>query len=73
MISDQLPIKEFSNKVKELTDGGVNVVFDPVGGDTFMKCFKSIKWNANIIFSLYYLIKFMPLILFFFKINFNWI
>lgn len=50
IISDKLPIKEFSNKIKQLTNGGVDVVFDPVGGDSFMKCFKSVKFNANIFF-----------------------
>lgn len=59
IISDALPIKEFSNKIKQLTNGGVDMVFDPVGGETFMKCFRSIKFNANIFLLLLIFIVFL--------------
>lgn len=44
-----MQIDEFSKKVKSLTNGGVDVVFDIAGGDTFTKCFKSVKWNARLL------------------------
>jgi NADPH:quinone reductase len=42
--------EDFVSKVKEITKGkGVNVVYDPVGGETFDKTLKCIAWGARII------------------------
>ncbi len=39
---------ELAAKVKALTDGnGVDVVFDPVGGDLAMKATRSIRWGGR--------------------------
>jgi NADPH:quinone reductase len=43
----KLSLKE---KVKELTAGkGADVIFDPVGGELFDQCTRSINWNGRIL------------------------
>jgi NADPH2:quinone reductase len=40
--------QELKNAVRELTDGrGVDVVFDPVGGDLSETAFRAIAWNGR--------------------------
>ena len=38
------------DQVRELTDGhGVNVIYDPVGGDLFTDCLRSVDWGGRIL------------------------
>jgi NADPH2:quinone reductase len=40
----------FRDTVKELTDGrGVDVIFDPVGGDTFDESMRCLNWGARVV------------------------
>ncbi|MEJ6595535.1 NADPH:quinone oxidoreductase family protein [Parasphingorhabdus sp.] len=40
--------KEFAAKVKQLTDGkGVDVIYDPVGGDLALTATRAIAWNGR--------------------------
>lgn len=40
----------FRDKVKELTEGrGVDVIFDPVGGDAFDESMRCLAWGARIV------------------------
>ena len=37
-------------QVKELTDGrGADVIYDPVGGDTFLETLRCVNWNGRIL------------------------
>lgn len=41
---------DLKNKVKALTDGrGVDVIYDPVGGDLFDQCMRSIGWYGRVL------------------------
>ena len=41
---------EFKDKVKALTGGrGADVIYDPVGGDLFDQCMRSIAWYGRIL------------------------
>jgi len=41
------PLKD---QIKALTDGkGADVIYDPVGGDLFDQCLRSINWNGRIL------------------------
>lgn len=41
--------EDFVERIKELTDGrGVDVIYDPVGGDTFDRSRKVIAWDGRI-------------------------
>jgi NADPH2:quinone reductase len=41
---------ELKDKVKALTDGkGADVIYDPVGGDLFDQCMRSINWNGRVL------------------------
>lgn len=38
------------DRIKEITEGkGINVVFDPVGGDLFIDCLKSLSYEGRIL------------------------
>src|SRR6056297_1155953 len=39
----------FEKRIQELTDGGVDAVFDPIGGKHFKKSFKSLKPGGRIV------------------------
>ncbi len=41
--------EDFVPKVKELTGGGADVIYDPVGGDVFDKSSKCIAWEGRIL------------------------
>ena len=42
--------ENLKDKIKELTGGqGADVIFDPVGGDLFDQCARSINWNGRIL------------------------
>lgn len=42
--------EDFVERIKELTDGaGVDVIYDPVGGDTFDRSRKVIGWDGRIL------------------------
>lgn len=42
--------EDIRKRVKEITDGhGVDVVYDPVGGDVFDSCLRSVAWGGRII------------------------
>ncbi len=42
--------KSLKDTIKELTSGsGVDVIFDPVGGDLFDQCTRCINWNGRIL------------------------
>lgn len=42
--------EDFVERIKELTDGkGVDVIYDPVGGDTFDRSRKVIGWNGRLL------------------------
>ena len=41
---------ELKEKVKALTDGlGADVIYDPIGGDIFMKCMRCINWKGRVL------------------------
>jgi NADPH2:quinone reductase len=41
---------QLKDKVKALTDGrGVDVIYDPVGGDLFDQCMRSIAWYGRVL------------------------
>lgn len=41
---------ELKEKVKSLTDGkGADVIYDPVGGELFDQCMRSINWNGRVL------------------------
>src|SRR5215470_15976241 len=41
---------ELKDKVKALTNGrGVDVIYDPVGGDLFDQCMRSINWRGRVL------------------------
>ncbi len=41
---------ELKDKVKALTNGrGVDVIYDPVGGDLFDQCMRSINWKGRVL------------------------
>lgn len=41
---------ELKDKVKALTDGrGADVIYDPVGGDLFNQCMRSIAWYGRVL------------------------
>ena len=40
---------EFRNEVKELTNGGADVIFDPVGGDVFDQSLRCIAWEGRLL------------------------
>lgn len=43
-------IESLKNRTKELTDGkGADVIYDPVGGDTFLECLRCINWEGRIL------------------------
>lgn len=44
-----LPATGFRERVKELTGGGVDLVFDPVGGDVFDESTRSIGWGGRLL------------------------
>ena len=39
----------FREKVKELTDGGADVIYDPVGGDVFDESVRCIGWDGRLL------------------------
>jgi NADPH2:quinone reductase len=39
----------FREKVKEITGGGADVIFDPVGGDVFDECARCIGFNGRLL------------------------
>ncbi|MCZ4281022.1 NADPH:quinone oxidoreductase family protein [Kiloniella laminariae] len=42
--------EDIKERIRQLTDGkGADVIFDPVGGDTFDASLRSIAWNGRII------------------------
>jgi len=42
--------REMINKVKEVTDNkGVDIIYDPIGGEYFTKSLKVIKWGGKIL------------------------
>ncbi len=42
--------QEFKTVVKELTDGrGADVIYDPVGGDTFLQSMRCINWRGRLL------------------------
>lgn len=43
---DRVPIRE---AIGDLTDGGVDVVYDPVGGDTTEQVLRSTGWNGRLL------------------------
>ncbi len=40
---------EFRNEVKEITGGGADVIFDPVGGDVFDQSLRCIAWEGRLL------------------------
>ena len=43
-------IESLKNRAKELTDGrGADVIYDPVGGDTFLECLRCINWEGRLL------------------------
>lgn len=43
-------IESLKNRTNELTDGrGADVIYDPVGGDTFLECLRCINWEGRIL------------------------
>ena len=40
---------EFRNEVKEITKGGADVIFDPVGGDVFDQSLRCIAWEGRLL------------------------
>ena len=39
-------VESLKDRTKELTDGvGADVIYDPVGGDTFLECLRCINWE----------------------------
>lgn len=43
-------VESLKNRTKELTDGrGADVIYDPVGGDTFLECLRCINWEGRIL------------------------
>ncbi|MEX0977108.1 MAG: NADPH:quinone oxidoreductase family protein [Woeseia sp.] len=41
---------ELKESIRGLTDGrGVDVIFDPVGGDRFDDCLRSVAWNGRVL------------------------
>ena len=40
---------EFRDTVKELTGGGADVIFDPVGGDVFDQSLRCISWGGRLL------------------------
>jgi NADPH2:quinone reductase len=42
--------ESLKDRIKELTGGkGADVIFDPVGGDLFDQCARSVSWNGRIL------------------------
>jgi len=41
--------EDFEKRIQELTDGGVDGVFDPIGGENFKKSFKSLKSGGKLV------------------------
>ena len=41
--------EDFEKRIQELTDGGVDVVFDPIGGQNFKKSFQSLKPGGQLV------------------------
>ncbi len=41
--------EDFERRIQELTDGGVDAVFDPIGGRNFKKSFKSLKPGGKLV------------------------
>ncbi len=39
----------FKDRVKELTDGGADVIYDPVGGDVFDQSLRCINWEGRLL------------------------
>lgn len=43
-------IESLKSRTKELTDGqGADVIYDPVGGETFLECLRCINWEGRIL------------------------
>lgn len=43
-------IESLKSRTKELTGGnGADVIYDPVGGDTFLECLRCINWEGRIL------------------------
>ena len=43
-------VESLKERTKELTGGvGADVIYDPVGGDTFLECLRSINWGGRIL------------------------
>lgn len=40
---------EFRNEVKDITKGGADVIFDPVGGDVFDQSLRCIAWEGRLL------------------------
>ncbi len=41
--------EKFEDRIQELTEGGVNAVFDPIGGKNLKKSFKSLKPGGKLV------------------------
>ena len=43
-------VESLKDRTKELTGGvGADVIYDPVGGDTFLECLRCINWEGRIL------------------------
>ena len=43
-------VESLKNRTRELTEGrGADVIYDPVGGDTFLECLRCINWEGRIL------------------------
>ncbi len=41
--------EDFTKRIQELTNNGVDAVFDPIGGKNFKKSFKSLKPGGHLV------------------------
>jgi len=47
MVDAALPAPGFREAVKQITGGGADVIFDPVGGEISVQAFRSIAWRGR--------------------------
>ena len=43
-------IESLKGRTRELTEGvGADVIYDPVGGDTFLECLRCVNWEGRVL------------------------